>query len=356
MPLFEQFAALGWVLAGLVAMLMVACAALWARAADLKREAAHAWSRAQDRGERLAQANRLYMMAEEIAAVGVWQYFPLEDRQDWSKGLREIFGVGPDEELLPGDGETLLATNGIDLVSMVMARRNESTRFSLRFVIMRLDGSMRTIAMRVCHIHDEFGQSCQVIGVVMDITDQTRRVSELVESRDTALREAHMARELALTDPLTGLSNRRRVMAELDRRVLDCMQNSVPLAILVIDIDHFKQINDRFGHLIGDEVLCEVATCLRNQSRREDVVGRIGGEEFVWIACGADGTVARILAERLRQSIAAMSASSDLPATTVSVGFASLRSEDSGLSLFARADQALFEAKDNGRNMVRMAA
>ena len=321
----------------------------------LKRAAAIMRERLERRNAWIAEMMRVFELAEEIADVGVWQYFPEDGRQVWSKGLREMFGANPEEGFLPGDAETLLSANGVDLVTMVSARRELCDPYSLRFVVMRLDGSMRVLALRALNIFNVAGEVRQVVAVVMDVTAQANREEDLVKSRDTALRAAQEARELANTDPLTRLANRRFVMAELDRQIMEAKKHCAPLTIIVIDIDKFKQINDRFGHTVGDEVICSVASLLREQARGGDTVGRIGGEEFVWIARGADCTIARILAERFRQAVD-QSERIGLPKTTVSAGFAQLRDGDSALTLFARADQALFDAKDLGRNMVSMAA
>ncbi|MEE1877236.1 GGDEF domain-containing protein [Altererythrobacter litoralis] len=343
-------------LAGLHGALLLLCCWLWACCSRLKRESIAASKDAERINGQLDEAKRLAASAEEIAAIGLWQYSPDEGRHEWSPGLRNIFGLGQDEIFLPGDAETLLAANGVDLVSMVMARQDESKPFSLRFAIMRLDGSMRVLAVRARHIGALATRSRRVLGVVTDITEQSRREKGLAQSRDIALREARKARELANTDPLTGLANRRRVMAELDRLIVRSRQSGEPLAVIMLDIDYFKQVNDIHGHPVGDDVLRNIGQILRQQARAGDVAGRIGGEEFVWIAREADVSVARALAERLRQAVAERGAGIGAPPVTISVGLATMRNEDSGLGLFARADQALYQAKDQGRNTVRMAA
>jgi diguanylate cyclase (GGDEF)-like protein len=125
----------------------------------------------------------------------------------------------------------------------------------------------------------------------------------------------------------------------------------------MFDIDHFKQINDCFGHPIGDAVLRRVAQAARRAMRSEDLVGRIGGEEFLCILPGVDDKLGPVLAERLRHAIAENRRDSDgLPNATVSLGLAIHRAGDTGETLLARADAALYEAKNAGRNQVRRAA
>jgi diguanylate cyclase (GGDEF)-like protein len=124
----------------------------------------------------------------------------------------------------------------------------------------------------------------------------------------------------------------------------------------MFDIDHFKQINDTYGHQTGDEVLHKVAEIARAQIRAEDLVGRIGGEEFVCIVSGLGARGARALAERLCRAIANGTGRAESPSATISIGLALLRKGDTVEGLMRRADAALYEAKENGRNQVRRAA
>ena len=126
--------------------------------------------------------------------------------------------------------------------------------------------------------------------------------------------------------------------------------------MIVFDIDHFKTVNDTYGHPEGDKVLRRIATVAKEQARASDVIGRIGGEEFAWIVPGADESFAKLVAERLRLAIAVDGVSGEVPMVTVSMGIAAIESGDTSLSLFARADAALYSAKNAGRNTVRLAA
>ena len=128
------------------------------------------------------------------------------------------------------------------------------------------------------------------------------------------------------------------------------------LALVLFDLDHFKSINDTYGHPEGDKVLRKVAEIAQAQARETDLVGRVGGEEFVWIVPGVDEDKAHCLAERLREAIAEQSRIGAIPGVTTSVGCAEMHPGDSSLSLLARADGALYAAKNAGRNRVRMAA
>ncbi len=337
-------------------LLAVIALVLIAATISARSEARFAGRLARERAERMGELLRTVRMAESIAELGVWQYDPVRDVQQWSEGMRILFGVDKHEEFVAGDAETLLFANDIDLVGQVMARSDEDGPFELYYDIHGYDGMPRSISVQACNLRNKEGEVAHVVAVVRDVTDQVKRERQLEQSRVSALQEASIARELAQTDPLTGLANRRRVMAALDQMVVRAQEKSQPLALVLFDIDHFKSVNDTYGHPHGDKVLQQVAKLAMEQARDGDIVGRVGGEEFVWIVPGADQSFARIVAERLRLAISMGTAIGDRPPVTISVGITSMMQGDASLKLFARADAALYEAKGAGRNRVRMAA
>ncbi|WP_035373365.1 CHASE domain-containing protein [Pseudoduganella violaceinigra] len=181
-----------------------------------------------------------------------------------------------------------------------------------------------------------------VIVSTLDITERKRLNDELVQ--------------LASTDYLTGLPNRREFMARLEDEQAR-LQRDVGgrAAVLMLDIDHFKHINDEHGHDWGDAVLRHLAGLMRDSQRKIDMLGRVGGEEFAILLPGADLDAARAFAERLRQRIAdtPMGRDGSQVAITVSIGIASLSPlERNGDAALVRADQALYRAKRGGRNRV----
>jgi diguanylate cyclase (GGDEF)-like protein len=167
-----------------------------------------------------------------------------------------------------------------------------------------------------------------------------------------------LLRTLALTDELTRLPNRRHLLAVAEERVDRARQGTAPLSVLALDVDHFKRINDAFGHEVGDRVLHRVATACRAAIRHDDVIGRTGGEEFVVVMPGADAKVAVEVAERLRGAVERVDWSDLDPAlrVTVSVGAAQWAPGDDGFAAVARrADDSLYRAKERGRNRTELA-
>jgi diguanylate cyclase (GGDEF)-like protein len=159
--------------------------------------------------------------------------------------------------------------------------------------------------------------------------------------------------ELALTDPLTGLPNRRFFFERGEWLSRHAADNRLPAAVLMMDLDHFSKINQRFGHHGGDRALAAFAVALRAELRAHDLVGRYGGEEFCALLCGADDQEAVRIAERLRSAVAALSIDVEGQALrfTVSIGVAPLAGTDLPAAMH-RADAALYRAKGRGRNRV----
>jgi diguanylate cyclase (GGDEF)-like protein len=183
------------------------------------------------------------------------------------------------------------------------------------------------------------------------------------------LHRTRLVRQLeedASTDGKTGLLTAAAWQEKAGRAVLRSERGDQPASVLVLDLDHFKLVNDRFGHLVGDQVLAAVAASLRDEVRDEDLVGRFGGEEFVVLLKGADGddprSGARAVAERIRERIAALRVAVAGPqetaiveGLTVSIGGATTSRDGTDLAaLLEIADAAMYEAKRAGRNLVRM--
>ena len=169
-------------------------------------------------------------------------------------------------------------------------------------------------------------------------------------------------RVLAALDPLTGVANRRSLIAALDRDVARAQRMREPMALMMVDIDHFKDVNDRYGHPAGDRVLCSVVNVLRQRVRAQDLVGRYGGEEFMVLLPDTGLTGAQQLARALCKAVEESRCPADgVPgpgiAVTVSIGVfgGRLESGDSWDMLIAAADRALYQAKNNGRNRVEVA-
>ncbi|BDI61535.1 diguanylate cyclase [Qipengyuania nanhaisediminis] len=321
-----------------------------------RREARATARVARARSRSISDLLRTMRMAESIAGIGVWQYDPETGVQNWSDGLRKLFGIEHDDAFVEGDAETMLYAHEMDLVARVNEHSEEDEPYTMQFEVDAFHGETRWMSVQACNLRAADGSVSRVVAVVRDNTAQMERVRELESARREAISVAQTAREQAETDALTGLANRRQVMRKLDRLVLDARVTQMPLVLVVFDIDRFKQVNDTYGHPAGDAVLRTIARIARAHARDGDLIGRVGGEEFVWVIPGAVDTMAGAMSERLREAIARKSATGQVPPVTISIGYAAIQAGDTALSLFARADGALYEAKHGGRNQVCMAA
>ncbi|XKE46112.1 diguanylate cyclase [Halomonas organivorans] len=203
--------------------------------------------------------------------------------------------------------------------------------------VMRKDGELRSIIAEAARIVDDQGEVKKAT-FITDITERKRLERRLDF--------------LARHDELTGLLNRRAGMARLDEEIARGHRHTTPLCVAICDLDHFKQINDRHGHGVGDEALAAVAEVMQSELRRYDVLARLGGEEFLVILPGATLSEAERSIERLRRRLAETPLASPGLSLTLSAGLAALEEGDAGDALLERADRALYRAKREGRNRV----
>jgi two-component system cell cycle response regulator len=171
--------------------------------------------------------------------------------------------------------------------------------------------------------------------------------SELNDARDALLHEA-------MHDSLTGVFNRRAILGALKQEIARSKRSGETFSIGLIDVDHFKQVNDTYGHQTGDEVLCALVKCVQSNLRESDSLGRYGGEEFLVIAPSSSGTKAEGLYDRLCNNIALspVFTSSGLVVISASIGVAGGTGQVTSESVIAAADSALYRAKAEGRNRV----
>jgi diguanylate cyclase (GGDEF)-like protein len=188
----------------------------------------------------------------------------------------------------------------------------------------------------------------EVLDGVADSLDPISKIALL----ERALDDARLEIATLQRDCVSGLAVRSTFEKHIEGVFSQRRCNERPLGIIMIDIDHFKLVNDNHGHRVGDEVISQVARCVREATRNTDLVARYGGEEFVVVLADAELAGLSILSERIRSNVETMSIEG-LPQVTVSVGFTTQHSEDtSGWDLVERADKNLYHAKDTGRNKV----
>jgi diguanylate cyclase (GGDEF)-like protein len=184
------------------------------------------------------------------------------------------------------------------------------------------------------------------------------RTAELQRSNEALAEANQQLQELASTDYLTGIANRRYFYDIAGRTMERMASENNPVSLLIFDLDHFKSINDRFGHDVGDEVLSTTVKAAQGAIRPLDLFARFGGEEFVIMLFGANEENAVMVAERLRRAIAAqrLEHQGEQIRPTVSIGVSQWDGDESIDALIHKADKALYRAKSQGRNCVRVAS
>lgn len=199
-----------------------------------------------------------------------------------------------------------------------------------------------------------------LVKTVNDSVDQHKVLSQELLKANTEMNELkhklNESKKEAISDALTGLLNRRGCDEKLDKLNIEQTHTS-----LAIDIDHFKKINDNFGHFIGDKVLQRVANSIKSTISDFDIAVRYGGEEFIVVIVNKDIVEAKSIAERIRLSVSNLklkekSSDSYLPPISVSIGIAQTQGEQEWRQVFERADKALYQAKSSGRNCTVLAA
>lgn len=272
---------------------------------------------------------------------------------------RPVVEIEPDKAMLTARGP----------VDLVIVNANAKAFDGLRFAAqLRSDEATRNLPILAVVDIDERPKAVKALEIgVNDILARPIDPGELAARVRTQIRRKRYtdylrsnldhSLELAVTDQLTGLHNRRYMGGQLDALMRRARQGGEPVSLLVIDIDHFKKVNDSFGHDVGDEVLAEFAVRLASNVRAIDLPVRHGGEEFVVVMPDTELEDARRIAERIRLHVAGapfrVMGGDELLSVTISVGCAtSAGAEDTPNSLLKRADEAVYEAKSAGRNRV----
>jgi two-component system cell cycle response regulator len=276
-------------------------------------------------------------MADELVHVTTWE--EAAERLDASIELMVV-------------GMSVAGGDPLRLVSQ--SRASEQTR-QVPILLVADDGDMPRLAKGL-----DLGANDYILRPIdrNELTARARTQIRRKRLHDRLRENHHRSLSLALIDPLTGLFNRRYVAAHLDGLIARVEAGGKGSALLIFDLDRFKLINDSWGHLAGDEVLCEIAKRALHELRSFDLVGRYGGEEFIVLMPDTDLQIALAVGERLRAATAdrpfTISGESAPIPVTISIGVATmLASGDSATELLRRADVALYAAKNGGRNCVK---
>ncbi len=303
--------------------------------------------------EKLTRTQTRLLEAQKLASLGDWQLTADKSHMNWSDQVYEICGVS--KKIFRVSLETSMQLihpddRGTVKASLLNVVRHDIP-LDIEYRIIRPDGLERQIHQRTLAIRDRYGNVEALSGTVQDITE--RKISE------------DKIRKLALFDPLTGLANRRLLRDRLKQEMAAACRNHEYGAVLLLDMDNFKTLNDTKGHIIGDALLVEVGERIRSSVRDTDTIARLGGDEFVVIleTIGRNEKDAKktalYLAGEIKDALSKVYVFGNdnyhTHYTSASIGIVIFDgTEGSEDELIKRADVAMFEAKENGRNQIRV--
>jgi len=306
----------------------------------------------------LRESRERLAIAVGVGGIGVWDYEIASDYLYCDKTWYQVMGRDPEEPIRsltefqpfihPEDRER--ATEVAQTAAELIATNKD---YAIEFRILRPSGEVRWVRSAACLVQNEEGVPARAIGFVIDVTDARRGEMALRDANRLLQEEKSSLARQSLEDPLTGIANRRYLDRELARICDHADETGGPVAVGMIDVDHFKPYNDRYGHTQGDEALRKVAEALQSVARQSDFVARYGGEEFVFIMSGvADPApaLARFAAAVARLAI--VHEDSPTGYVTVSCGCAVFQScaDLSPAHLLELSDEVLYLAKSQGRN------
>jgi two-component system cell cycle response regulator len=271
----------------------------------------------------------------------------VDTERDPTEALFHAAEGGYDLVIVPLDLENF---DGLRLCSQL--RSLERTRNVPLLAIAEADNNARLVRALEIGVNDYLIRPVDGNEILARVRTQIRKRRYTARLRDNE----RLSIEMAITDPLTGLYNRRYMETHMGALVNQAIARGKPLSVLIVDIDYFKSINDTHGHDAGDDVLQDFAIRLRKSIRGIDLACRYGGEEFVVVMPETDMAVATMVAERLRRRIASepfpIQKGTRTVDVTISIGIAALGPDDNAAAVIKRADQALYRAKRDGRNRV----
>lgn len=270
--------------------------------------------------------------------------------------FREITGYGPEQGISSEAWLEVVHPDDRDRVRAEADRLDSHPDYDeeLEYRIVRRDGQVKWVRSYDRQFTSDDGTTQLVQGLIIDVTEQKRQEEALREANDRIQEQNRLLARLARTDALTGLLNRRAMQEQLERELRLFSRGRSAFSILLIDLDEFKEVNDRHGHRAGDRVLMHLAEALSDQLRASDVQSRWGGEEFMVLLTETDGEAALKVSRKLLDWFASHPTVIDGTQLRVTFtgGVTEAREGDTVDTVFSRADKALYQGKNGGRNRI----
>ncbi|MEO8064073.1 MAG: diguanylate cyclase [Pseudomonadota bacterium] len=300
--------------------------------------------------ERLRWLIQMHTLAVRAGHIGIWQWEIKSGLLTWDAQMYDMYGIADGTPVSYENWKNAVHPEDVEEADAVLKRTVETRSTSRNnFRIVHPTRGIRHIEASEEVIVDAENNVLATVGVNQDVTER-RQMEESLR-----IRQAEIV-ELALTDSLTGIANRRRLDERLEVECNRVRRYGGTLTVALADLDHFKRVNDEFGHAIGDSILKAFSRLMESHIRETDFIARFGGEEFVIVMPHTDLHGAQMLVERLRADLEQSLIPPLAHSVTASFGIAQLLSDETVGSVLRRADRALYQAKATGRNRAIAAA
>lgn len=302
----------------------------------------------------LRKSEHSLVIAQAVAHLGHWEMDMQTREVSWSDETYRIFGLEPHKVAPSYDAFLkIIHPDDRERVASIIEQTHEGSDFDIEFRIVLSDGRMRVIhgkGILVAFLGPDLPP--EIIGTLQCVNEMVGVIQDITERKELEWRLEYEAR----TDALTGCASRRYFLEVAKLEFSRSHRYASHLSVLMLDLDHFKKVNDTHGHQVGDLTLQKLVQVCRGILRQEDLIGRLGGEEFAILLIETGREKAFEAAERLRVAIAATEVPLEKAPPlrfTASIGVASLEEHDPSFeAMLKRADQALYQAKNAGRNRV----
>ena len=292
--------------------------------------------------EKLKASERRYQNAFSAVNDGLWEVNFVTGELHWDRRCFEMLGYQEEKPLKVDDWYAHIHPDDLHQVQLQVQKHFENHQpYRVEYRSLCADGSWLWVEGRGKVTEWEGEKPILMTGTATDISARKHAELEL--------------RRLSITDSLTGLYNRRYFFKRLTASVMGFKRHHRPFCVVMLDIDHFKKINDQYGHAAGDKVLCQVSTMMQELLRETDLLARLGGEEFVMLLVDTDLQGAKELAERIKANLAKLKVSykEHSISVTISMGITNARINDiNSDEVMFRADHAMYQAKSEGRNRI----
>lgn len=307
----------------------------------------------------LSETERRFRLISDHTPALIWVSDATGAREFFNRTWFDFVGLA-DDQAQPVGWESLIHPDDRDLYQhLVASAQAEQRAADVEYRLRKYNGNDCWILERILPRFDEDGTFLGLIAAGTDISALKRAEALMAQSNreleHQVARRTAQIEQLMLTDSLTGIGNRRMLTSRLADEIVSAQRTKRPMAVAFFDIDHFKCVNDSYGHAVGDLALCHIADTLRMNLREYDVIARFGGEEFVTLFLETDLDQALPLAERIRIAVSELAISEIPEGLTISAGLTAWREGDTAGSLLRRADRALYGAKEAGRNRCNVA-